>query len=103
MYYIWMGLTVLFGSSNCLPLSKTRILSWQAFILNGGYRAVANYKIPIIQYGGISSSKAPSSMEAREQLQIINKIPILKYRGFSLSKALSSVEATEQLQIIRSP
>jgi hypothetical protein len=40
-------------------------------ILSGGYRAVANYKIHIIQYGGISSRKAPSSMEAEEQLQII--------------------------------
>jgi len=71
MYYFWISLTVLFGSGNCLPPSKTRILSWQAFALSGGYRAVANNKIPIIQYGGISSSKAPSSVEAIEQLQII--------------------------------
>jgi hypothetical protein len=100
MYYFWISLTVLFGSGNCLPPSKTRILSWQGSVLSGGYRAVANYirspyysiedslqarfhpqwrlqnscklyKITIIQYGGISSSKAPSSMEATEQLQII--------------------------------
>jgi hypothetical protein len=74
-----MGLTVLFGSGNCLPLSKTRILSWQGSVLNGGYRAVANYEIPIIQYRRFSSSKAKKS------------------------NAPSSVEATEQLQIIRSP
>jgi hypothetical protein len=74
-----MGLTVLFGSGNCLPPSKTRVLSWQAYIFSGGYRAVADNKIPIIQYRRFSSSKAKKS------------------------NAPSSVEATEQLQIIRSP
>jgi hypothetical protein len=62
---------------------------------------VANYKIPIIQCGGITSSKAPSSMATTDTVADY-KIPIIQYGGISSSKAPSSVEATEQLQIIRS-
>ncbi len=83
----------------------------------------ANYTIPIIQYGGISSSKAPSSVYravANYKIPIIQygrisrlsgayravanyKIPKIQYGGISSSKAPSSVEATDTVEIIRFP
>jgi hypothetical protein len=88
MYYFWMGLTVLFGSDNCLPLSKTRILSWQGSVLNGGYRAVANY-IRSPYYSIEDSLQARHHPSAGYRAVANYKIPIIQNEGFSSSKAPS--------------